>query len=285
MKNISSKTKFITGLAGSRKMFILLLLLVPTFLVMVSWKKDKKEKPCLYIVGDSTVKNGKGTGGDGLWGWGNFIHEYFDTTAINIQNRALGGRSSRSFQTEGLWSKVLENMKPGDFVLIQFGHNDGGSLNTGRARGTLKGSGEQTEEVVLEASGKSEVVHTYGWYMRKYATDAQAKGAIPIILSQVPRNIWPDSGKVARASGDYGLWAKEAAAATGAFFIDLNEVVSLKYEELGQDKVKNDLFLKDHTHTTMEGAKINAACVVKGLSEIKECKLNNYVLKTGKVVQ
>ncbi|MCB0596313.1 MAG: hypothetical protein H6557_28695 [Lewinellaceae bacterium] len=69
-------------------------------------------------------------------------------------------------------------------------HNDGGPMDTGRARGPLKGTGEETREVILEASGKTEVVHTYGWHMRKYTADTQSKSAAPIVLSMIPRNNW-----------------------------------------------------------------------------------------------
>src|SRR5882757_4650363 len=76
--------------------------------------------PTLFIIGDSTIKNGSGKGADGLWGWGDPIADHFDKTKINVVNRALGGRSSRTYLTEGLWEKVLANMKTGDFVLMQF---------------------------------------------------------------------------------------------------------------------------------------------------------------------
>jgi beta-galactosidase len=233
--------------------------------------------PTLFIIGDSTVKNGSGKGDGGLWGWGHPIAAFFDKTKINVQNRALGGRSSRTFQTEGLWDKVLAAMKPGDFVMMQFGHNDGGPLNTGRARASLKGNGDETQEVVIEATGKNEVIHTYGWYMRKYIADAKAKGAVPIVLSPIPRNMWTD-GKVNRASKDYGKWAAEAAKDCGAFFIDLNEIVAKHYDAEGSAKVAAEYFTeKDHTHTTAAGAKLNAACVIEGLKELKDCPLLKYL--------
>src|SRR5580693_9332607 len=110
-------------------------------------------------------------------------------------------------------------MKAGDFVLMQFGHNDGGSLNQNPMRASLKGIGEETQEVQDPKTGQKETVHTYGWYMRKYIVDARAKGATPIVLSPVPRNIWTADHKVARASNDYGKWAAEAAKAEGVAFI------------------------------------------------------------------
>src|SRR5436853_7002484 len=85
----------------------------------------------IFLIGDSTVRNGKGDGAGGLWGWGDFFAAHFDTNKVRVFNRALGGRSSRTFFTEGLWEKVRADLRPGDFVLMQFGHNDGGELSQG----------------------------------------------------------------------------------------------------------------------------------------------------------
>lgn len=95
----------------------------------------------------------------------------------------------------------------------------------------------------------------------------------PIVLSQIPRNIWKDE-KVTRASADYGKWAAEAAKAGGALFIDLNEIAARRYEQAGREKVKMEFFTeKDHTHTTGAGAKANAASVVDGIKALKDCPL------------
>src|SRR6516164_2986704 len=85
-------------------------------------------KPTLYIIGDSTVNNHTAV----LLGWGDPIKSLFDLSKINVENKARGGRSSRTFITEGLWDQVVAVLKPGDFVLMQFGHNDGGPLGEGR---------------------------------------------------------------------------------------------------------------------------------------------------------
>ena len=84
-----------------------LLKIVFTILILMAF--IQKPTPTLYIIGDSTVKNGSGKGSDQLWGWGSVIQEHFDTTRINIQNHAIGGRSSRTFLTEGRWDKILAN--------------------------------------------------------------------------------------------------------------------------------------------------------------------------------
>lgn len=237
-------------------------------------------KPTLYIIGDSTVKNGSGKGQDNMWGWGSFLHEHFDTTRIHLENHAIGGRSSRTFITEGRWEKILINLKPGDFVLMQFGHNDNSAINDStRARGTIKGVGEETEEIDNILTKKHEIVHSYGWYMRKYADETKAKGAIPIICSPVPRNSWKES-KIATSEAGHRQWAEAVAKSNGAFYIDLFGLIVPRYEAMGEEKVKTEFFTpKDNTHTNEAGAKLNAALVAAGLKSLKDCPLNQYLKK------
>ena len=239
---------------------------------------DSQRLPALFLIGDSTVKNGGGTGAGGLWGWGQVIGDRFDTNRLRVQNRALGGRSSRTFLTEGLWEKVLKDLQPGDFVLMQFGHNDGGELAKGdRPRASLKGNGDDTRDVVIERTGQDETVHSYGWYLRRFITAAKERGAKPVVLSPVPRNIWKEA-HVTRASKDYGKWAAEAAQQTGVPFIDLNDIVARRYEKEGEEVVKRDYFTeKDHTHTTQAGARVNALCVVEGVRGLKEFPLRGFL--------
>ena len=247
-----------------------------TILILGLFALVPDQRPTLYIIGDSTVKNGSGKGADKLWGWGSFLDESFDTTKLAVRNYALGGRSSRTFITEGHWDQVLAQLKPGDFVIMQFGHNDGAPLDdTARARGTIKGTGEDSSNIYNPIMKKNETVHTYGWYMRKYVADAKAKGATAIICSPIPRNMFKDD-KVLRASVDYGKWAQETAATTGAYFIDLNAIIADQYDRLGPDKVK-DFFPGDHTHTNEAGAKLNAAAVVTGLRQLPNLPLTHYL--------
>ncbi len=235
-----------------------------------------QQKPVFYIIGDSTVKNGDGTGKGQLWGWGSFIADYFDTTKIDVQNHAMGGRSSRTFITEGRWDKILSTLKAGDYVIMQFGHNDSGPLDdTARARGTIKGIGEDSVEIYNPIRKVKEGVHTYGWYMRKYIREAKAKGAVAIVCSPIPRNDWKE-GKVLRSSDSYSKWAEQVAKEEGAYFINLNEIIAAKYEVLGADAVK-PFFPGDHTHTNIDGAKLNAEIVMNALKEIKPGELINFV--------
>lgn len=255
----------------------LIFILLAGFAVCSSFVLWKKQKPVFYIIGDSTVRNGDGNGKNQQWGWGSFIADHFDTTKIGIRNNAIGGRSSRTFITEGRWDKILATLKKGDYVIMQFGHNDAGPLDdTARARGTIKGIGDESKEIYNPIAKKQEVVYTYGWYIRKYIRDAKAKGAIAIVCSPIPRNDWKE-GKVMRSSESYAKWANEVAKQEGAYFIDLNEIVASKYEEIGAEKVK-PFFPVDHTHTNIDGAKLNAELVIKALKEMKPGKLKKYLL-------
>jgi lysophospholipase L1-like esterase len=243
-------------------------------------QQEATGKPTIYTIGDSTVKNGRGDGSGGLWGWGDPLVQFFDTSRIQVENHALGGTSSRTFRTKGLWQPVLERLQPGDYVLIQFGHNDAGAINDDfRARGTIKGIGDETEEIDNLLTGEHEVVHSYGWYLRQYIQEAKAKGAIPVVMSPIPRNNWKN-GRVPRNDQSYGLWAEEVALDEGVEFINLNEKMALAMEKLGEAQVTGNLFFqRDHTHTSAKGAVLAASLIVEGLREANNCPLKEFLLK------
>ena len=233
----------------------------------------------IFVVGDSTANNHA----NGALGWGDPFIAYFDSNKINVVNRARGGRSSRTFITEGLWDKVLSELRPGDFVLIQFGHNDAGAINdASRARGSLPGTGEETEEIDNLLTKKHEMVHTFGWYMRKMIADTRAKAATPIVLSLTVRNIWKD-GRVERGPGKYGEWAADIAKLQNVLFVNVTKLIADRYEQMGEEKVKA-LFGPDHTHTSPAGAELNASLVVVGLKMLKGKPLNRYLSAKGKAV-
>lgn len=233
----------------------------------------RKEKPVLYLIGDSTVRNTNRP----QCGWGEKISEFFDTTQIRISNQAMAGRSTRTFIKEKRWEKVVSTLRAGDYVIMQFGHNEGSKPDTSRAgyRGVLRGTGEETVELVWKDS-TIETVHTYGWYLRKFVRETKARGAIPIICSMIPRNQF-ENGKVKRADKDFGKWAREVAEAEGAFFIDLNAITADKYDVMGPDAVK-DLFHGDHTHTNEAGALLNAASVAAGIRLLEKPELNHHLI-------
>ena len=242
-------------------------------------KRIDNKLPTLFTVGDSTLNNN-----GAMRGWGQEIPAFFDPTKINVVNRAIGGRSSRTFQSEGRWDRVLAELKPGDFVLVQFGHNDAGRFDDPAAKGrpSLHGDGEETQSVA-KPDGTIETVHTFGWYMRKYGADAKARGARVILCSMVPHKGWKD-GKVLRGEQDsFVKWTAGAAAATGAAFIDLNAMVAGEYEKLGPQAVEA-LFADKGTHTTPAGAELNARCVVAGLRALPGAPLDRCLSEKGRAV-
>ncbi len=228
----------------------------------------------LFLIGDSTVRNGNGTGGNGQWGWGDLLQPYFNAAQLTVRNMALGGRSSRTFLTEGHWEKTLALLRPDDFVMMQFGHNDGGPLDdASRARGSIKGIGEESREIENPILKRHETVHTYGWYLRKYIAETKAKQAWPLVCSPVPRKIWRE-GKVARGD-QYAGWAREVAETAKIPFVDLAETIAKHYDALGAERV-DPLFADEHTHTTRAGAELNALCVMEALAALPEKPLTAY---------
>ena len=231
--------------------------------------------PTIFIVGDSTARNKADLG------WGDHLAHYFDTTKVNVANRAIAGRSARSYMNEGAWDKVLAEMKAGDYVLLQWGHNDGGGPLTPdfKARGEGKGIGEESVDIpvampfkVGPLAGKTtETVHTYGWYNRKYIADTRAKGATPMLLTVTVRNIWPKGADgqphIERDMG-YRDFDFQIAAAEHVSLVDMATVASDKFEMLGVQTTAL-LFPIDHTHTSPVGAEMNAASVVTALKTAK----------------
>jgi len=252
--------------------------------------------PSLFLIGDSTVRNGQGTGGGGQWGWGDEIAPFFDTGKINVVNRAVGGTTSRTFYRD-LWARVLAMIKPGDFVIMQFGTN-GGVVNedvlspSARSRGEIHGIGDETQEITNIITKKFEVVHSFGWYEKQMIADARAKGATPMIASLIPRNSWRTNVTMeatnflaARNGANSSAgWAHDAANSVNAPFIDINEIIARQYDELGKEKV-NALFVAGAgPHTSLAGAQTNAICVIAGIKGLKENPLTAYLSEAGKSV-
>lgn len=261
--------------------YILMTLLLLCF--AAGQTEAKKQKPTVYFIGDSTVRHGvKGDGSEeARWGWGAMTNTLFNTDKVNLDNRALGGTSSRTFYNQ-LWPCVIDDIQKGDFLFIQFGHNDGGSSYTGpRGKSSIRGNGEDV--VTAEQNGQSETVHSFGWYIRQYITEAKAKGATVFVCSLIPRNRW-SNGSMGRNTQDYALWAKEAAEQAGAFFIPLNDLCANFYTQVGQEKTTGFYYpANDATHTTMEGAKQNARIVMGYVQEhFPKSGINKYLLKNEK---
>lgn len=260
------KQRFIGGFA------LLLLIGLCSFI-------GKKDKPTLFLIGDSTVKTGRGDGGNGQWGWGSLIADYFDLNQMDVQNKALGGTSSRTFYNNPkLWQQVLDSIRPGDYVMMQFGHNDSSPIvDTLRARGTIKGNGDEYQEVRNPLLHQKEMVYSYGYYLRLFVKNIHEKGATAIICSPIPRNRW-NGEQVVRS--DYAVWAEEAARQAGAFFIPLEELIVADYEKRGKEEVGQLFFsAEDHTHTLKKGAELNAAIIADYLSKHSSIGLKRYLKK------
>jgi len=236
--------------------------------------------PTLWIVGDSTLNSNYP-----LRGWGQELAPFFDLTKINVVNRAIGGRSSRTFQYEGRWDRLLSELKKGDFVILQFGHNDVGRFDDPEAkdRPSLHSEGDEMAEAT-RLDGKKEIVHSFGWYMRKYGNDIRDHGATMIFCSMVPHKDW-DGGRIVRKEREKWVkWTANAAFATHAAYIDLNEIVALEFERLGPEKVAR-LFGDARTHSTKAGALLNAQMVVAGIRSLKKPDLEKYLSAAGKKIE
>lgn len=239
-------------------------------------------KPTLFIVGDSTVR----TPTRGQQGWGDPVIKLFDAEKIKVENHAIGGRSSRTFQTEGRWDRILAAAKPGDFVLVQMGHNDGiAPDDPQRPRGTLRGIGEETREIIHPQTKQPEVVHTYGWYLRKYVNDAKAKGMIPILVSPIPHCPIRPVEEGQRENNRYVQWTEEVAKAEKVPFIDLNLITMTHYATLTPAEIKEKYFTPgtDNTHTSPAGAERNAQSVLEGIRNLPDSPLAKYLTQTPAV--
>ena len=241
-------------------------------------------KPVVFITGDSTVKNND-KDPDGMWGWGAVANTVFDETKIDIVNAAMAGRSCRSYLNEGRWERVYNSLKPGDFVLIQFGHNDISPIDKPKYRGAIATAQDTCRVYRMEAAkedlskqnvidqklksntqvGSYEVVYSFGWYLKKFIQDVREKGATPILVSLTPRNEWTD-GKIERRNDTYGKWYREVVEATGVEFVDLHNITAdFLDKKCGSKEKAMKYFNHDHTHTSLLGAKTNAQSMAKGL--------------------
>lgn len=248
-------------------------------------QKREKGKPMVFLCGDSTGKNAD-KDPDGMWGWGSQGYTVFDAKKCVFQNQAKAGRSTRTYLDEERWEEVYNSLEPGDFVLIQFGHNDIGGIDKQKERGVIATAEDTCHVYHMESNGKYKVIYSFGWYIRKMVRDAQEKGATPIILSFTPRNEW-HQGKgevrgtfypvdekankqyIERRNDNYiPAWDKQIAEECGVAFVDVHNITADALDKLGKVKAAA-YFNHDHTHTSLKGAQLNAQSVAKGLKAIK----------------
>ncbi|MBQ8676624.1 MAG: rhamnogalacturonan acetylesterase [Bacteroidaceae bacterium] len=222
-------------------------------------------KPVVFTTGDSTMKN-TDSDADGMWGWGAVATSVFDETKCTVINAGMAGRSTRTFLDEGRWDKVYNSLEPGDFVLIQFGHNDIGGIDRDKERGVIASAADTCHVYHLQSNGQYKVIYSFGWYLKKFIQDVREKGATPILLSLTPRNEWP-GGKIERRNDTYGRWYREVAAETGVEFVDVHNITADYFDSIGREATA-PYYKNDHTHTSRLGALRNAQSVADGLRQI-----------------
>lgn len=252
--------------------------------------------PTLFIAGDSTAA----TGNARARGWAAVLMDYFDADKIVIVNRGQGGINFPNFYASR-WPDMVAAMKPGDFVVIELGHNGG----------HLDGMGDETREQPGRGGGPPSVTRTYGWYTRKFVTDAKSKGTVPIVSSTSIRNWWtnpnatfneaylvnkqdnydPKDDRVERGMGNTKIngegsmlvWARQVAKEENVPFIDHANIAADLYEKIG--RANTGKWHSDRTHFSTEGAIVQAELFIAGLRAQPEIKLNDYLNAKGKAIE
>ncbi|MDO7874483.1 glycosyl hydrolase family 28 protein [Hymenobacter sp. ASUV-10] len=231
-----------------------------TFLLL-AFRPADEQKIQIFLVGDSTMSQ-KADLSKPERGWGMAFGQFFDG-GVSIQNHAQNGRSTKSFLREGRWAKVLEQVKPGDWVFIQFGHND-----------------SKTEDSTRSAPAQT----TYRQLLTKFVQEAKQKGANPVLLTPVGRRYFDDKGQRKDDHGQYPAVAREVAKAQKVPLIDLHEKSWALYSQLGEEGSR-PLFWSyingyyqpnpvppaknDNTHFSEYGATRVAQLVAQGVQEQK----------------
>lgn len=202
----------------------------------------------IYLAADSTVRNYDATEYPQA-GWGQFIADYL-TDEVEIKNHAVGGKSSKTFITEGLLNPILEAIQEGDYLFIQFGHND-----------STKNRPERYTEAYKD----------YKIYLQRYIDEARAKKTIPILITPVGRLHYINK-EFLSDFGDYCNAMKETAEENEVYIIDLMKKSIDYFTSIGYERAK-ELFMisengTDCTHFTEQGAKAMAQLVCQGIKEL-----------------
>lgn len=216
----------------------------------------KAQELTLYLIGDSTMSDKKNPESNPEFGWGQVLPMYF-TDAVNIDNRAVNGRSTRSFIAEGRWNAVKNELKSGDYVFIQFGHND---------------------QKINDPKRYTNPYTAYRKNLEIFVNETRAAGANPVLFSSIVRRKFNEQGTLIDTHGVYPMVARQVAEDLNVPFIDLQYLTELMEESYGVEKSKdlhlhfqpgeNDYFpdgKEDDTHLSELGAKTVSGLVVKEL--------------------
>lgn len=234
--------------------------ILPLFIVFtlcLSFTTEKKRAFTIFMIGDSTMANKDLSGGNPERGWGHMLPVFF-TENIHIDNHAVNGRSTKSFIDEGRWEQVLHKIVPGDYVFIQFGHND---QKPDTKRHTDPGS-------------------TYDANLKRFVSEARAKGGIPVLFTSIIRRHFNEQGVLIDTHGAYLDATRKVAAEMNVPLIDLNRLTHDWVSELG-DEPSQTYFMwvkaqtlpccpegkEDNTHLNVAGAKSVAALATHALVE------------------
>jgi lysophospholipase L1-like esterase len=214
----------------------------------------------LYTIGDSTMANKPEPGKNPERGWGQMLQPYF-TDAVIVDNRAVNGRSTRSFIVEKRWDSIYNVLKKGDYVFIQFGHND-----------------EKEADPKRYTSPHS----SYRNNLIRFVEDSRKKGAHPVLLTSIVRRNFNESGTLIDTHGDYPLETRLVAKELNVPLIDLQYFTELMEESYGVEGSKQlHLHFKpgenpyypdgkeDNTHLSVKGATTVAEIVIRCLNESK----------------
>lgn len=202
----------------------------------------------IFTIGDSTMADKTLENDNQERGWVQMLPMFFDAN-IRIDNRAANGRSSKSFIDEGRWDKVISDVTEGDYVFIQFGHND--EKNDG-ARHTIPGT-------------------TFDKNLQRFIEETRAKGGIPILFNSIVRRNFNENGILIDTHGDYLKSPQNVANEFDVFFIDLNKLTHNLVQNLG-DVHSKAMYMwvgekEDNTHLNINGAYQVAKLAAKSISE------------------
>ncbi|TPX62184.1 hypothetical protein PhCBS80983_g00691 [Powellomyces hirtus] len=232
----------------------------------------------LHLAGDSTGADG---GSAGTVGWGKYLQDFFNPNEIKVNNGARGGRSTRTFLSDGSWAAIMKATKPNDIVMIQFGHNDASPITDAkRSRGVLRGVDESFQDTVNGLTGKKERVYTFGHYLRTMIRETRAKGAIPVLVSKTLNKKWNTVTNRVDRGDRWSEWSFEVAKAEKTAFLDMRNLAADSWERHGI-QVLNKFFPTDGTHTSPKGARYNAISVARAFWCTEMPQVTRALSKTG----